>query len=263
LSPGHANAAAEEADVRGKRNALCVVAGTALFLISGAALAGSDGPFGLPAPPDPGKVFEAITSHAFDLPLPKIGELARALPDPDDVAVAAFLAARSSRPPEAIVRMRAGGVPWIDVSVRLGLPQDIYFVPVERTPGPPFGRAYGHYRRHGRTRLVLSDAEVRDLVAVRMAHDYYGVPAERAMEWRRTHHNVREVMVAEYEQRHGKHDRGQARPANDSRAERGAHRGNESHGDDHAKGKGQGHDKDSEKDRDKDSAKGHDKGHGR
>ncbi len=205
--------------------------------------AGSDLPLGLPKPPDPGKVFEAITGHLFDLPAPRVDDVLRVLPNPDDAAVALFMANRSGRSPEDVIGLRRGGLPWIDVSIRLGVPPDVYFVPVpdDRPVGPPFGKAYGYWRKHRhdpRARLALSDAEVRDLVAVRMAHDYYGLAPEKAMELRRARGDVRRVMVGEYEVRHGK---GPGRSDADH-GDRGRGRG-KGHGGEKG-GKGHGHDRD-------------------
>ncbi len=219
---------------------------TVLAVLGGPApaRAGSDLPLGLPKPPDPGKVFEAITGHLFDLPAPKVDDVLRVLPNPDDAAVALFMANRAGRTPEDVVALRRGGLPWIDVSIRLGVRPDVFFVPVpdDRPVGPPFGKAYGHWRKHRHephARLALSDAELRDLVAVRMAHDYYGLTPEKAMELRRARGDVRRVMVGEYETRHGKG------PEKDAKGEGHDERGHgkaKGHGGE--KGKVHGHDRD-------------------
>ena len=50
--------------------------------------------------------------------------------------------------------------------------------------------------------MRLSDRQVRDLVAVRMAHEYYGVAPEVAMDWRRGGSDVALIMTREYHTRH-------------------------------------------------------------
>ncbi|HKI84889.1 MAG TPA: hypothetical protein VKA63_11220, partial [Candidatus Krumholzibacteria bacterium] len=99
-----------------------------------------------------------------------------------------------------------GGLSWWDVSVRLGVQPDVWFVPVQHDPGPPYGKAYGYYKKHGHNtaKMQLSDADLRNLVAVRMLHDYYGVSAEVAMDWRSSGRSLREIMANEYRARHGK-----------------------------------------------------------
>jgi hypothetical protein len=83
---------------------------------------------------------------------------------------------------------------------------DVWFVKVDRKPGPPYGKAYGHYKNHKHDRkhsVVLTDADIRHLMAVRMIHEYYGVSAEVAMEWRSSGRDLRVIMTQEYGQRHG------------------------------------------------------------
>jgi hypothetical protein len=90
---------------------------------------------------------------------------------------------------------------------------------VTREPGPPYGHAYGRWKQHGKRgaeKIALSDAEVRDLVAVRVLHEYYGVRAEVAMEWRASGKELQTLAAGEYRKRHGaKHpvDRGGAKVA--------------------------------------------------
>jgi hypothetical protein len=54
----------------------------------------------------------------------------------------------------------------------------------------------------------FSDREARDLVAVRMAHEYYGVTPAVAMNWRSRGANVRTIMTREYRTRHREDGRG-------------------------------------------------------
>ena len=51
---------------------------------------------------------------------------------------------------------------------------------------------------------MLSDLDARNLVAVRMVHEYYGVSVETAMQWRSSGSDLRVLMTNEYQKRHGK-----------------------------------------------------------
>jgi hypothetical protein len=98
----------------------------------------------------------------------------------EELPVVYFLAARAHVGPQAVVDLRIGRRTWFDVAVRLGLSPEIFFLPVraERI-GPPYGNAYGYYRKHGRggdwRTLVLSDREVVDLVNLRFLSEYHGM----------------------------------------------------------------------------------------
>ena len=113
--------------------------------------------------------------------------------------------------PEVVYKYCRTGLSWYDVGTRAGLPAEAWYVPEERHSGPLYGNAYGYHRNHdhdaGHARL--DDRQVRDLVSVRMAHDYYGVSPEVAMNWRRDGCDVRKMMTREYHSRHhddGRHD---------------------------------------------------------
>ena len=183
----------------------------AVLGIASAALparAGIDIDFGANVPlGDDANLFFSISSRYFDRDVRVVQDWNRYFPRPDDLAVALHLSRYCDRGPDFFVSLRRAGVGWLEISNRCNVSPDVFFVPVERDPGPPYGKAYGYWRKHQhdpRARVVLSDREVRDLVAVRMAHEYYGVPVETAMDWRRSGRDVRRVMVGEYKGRHDK-----------------------------------------------------------
>jgi len=138
----------------------------------------------------------------------------------DDVAVAFFLARYGDRSPDYVFSLRRKGLSWWEISVRLGVPVDVWFVPVQRDPGPPYGKAYGHWKKHKKKNhetIVLTDVDLRNLVAVKMVHEYYGVSVEVAMEWRSSGRDVGSIVAVEYRDRHGsnkpqaKSDKGQGK----------------------------------------------------
>ncbi|HEY1305513.1 MAG TPA: hypothetical protein VGF24_18285 [Vicinamibacterales bacterium] len=109
----------------------------------------------------------------------------RRIPD-EELPVVFFIAQRAHVPPARIVDMRLRGSSWWDISVRYGLNADVYYVPVAVRTGPPYGRAYGHYkkpRKEWRT-LVLTDADIVNLVELRFMSEHYHVPPERIIEMR-------------------------------------------------------------------------------
>jgi hypothetical protein len=183
--------------------ALCLL-GTAL---APQARAGVDVDLGASIPVgDNGRLFFQISSRYFDMDLPVVEHWGVRYTNPDDLAVALFIAQRSGRSPDVVFALRRQGLSWWDVSLRTGIPVDAWFLPVEHDPGPPYGNAYGHWKKHRENpkhMVVLTDAEARHLVAARMGHEYYGVPVDEAMRWSASGHSVRYVIVREYDNRHG------------------------------------------------------------
>ncbi|HEY9461526.1 MAG TPA: hypothetical protein VIR54_00485, partial [Vicinamibacterales bacterium] len=110
----------------------------------------------------------------------------RRIPD-DEIPVALFIARHAGVPWGRVVDMRMRGDSWWDISVRLGVRPDVYYVPVAVAPGPPYGRALGHYKnKHQKqwSTIVLSDADVVNLVELRFLSEHYHVAPERIIEMR-------------------------------------------------------------------------------
>ena len=110
----------------------------------------------------------------------------RRIPD-DEIPVALFIARHAGVPWTRVVDMRLRGTSWWDISVRLGVSPEVYYVPVAVVSGPPYGRALGHYKNKHRKQwstIVLSDADVVNLVELRFLSEHYHVAPERIIELR-------------------------------------------------------------------------------
>lgn len=156
---------------------------------------------------DDADLFLEISSRYFGRDRATVADLGVRYADPDDFSVSLFLSARSGWDAARIDRLRRQGMTWWQIGLRIGVPIDAYFVPVARTPGPPYGKAYGYWKKHGRGKHAgdaFTDHDIRNLVAVRMLHEYYGVPVEVAMEWRASGADVRTILAREYRHRHAK-----------------------------------------------------------
>jgi hypothetical protein len=111
----------------------------------------------------------------------------------DELPVIYFLAARAHVEPSVIIGLRIKRMSWLDIAFHFRLTPDIFFVPVTAARiGPPYGNAYGYYRKHAPGRewgkIVLSDREVVDLVNLRFMTEYYKVPPERVIAIREREH---------------------------------------------------------------------------
>jgi hypothetical protein len=159
----------------------------------------------------------------------------------DELPVVFFLASRAHVDPQVIIDLRVRQrMSWLNITLHYGLTPEIYYVPVKRV-GPPYGNAYGHYKKHGKDykKVKLADADVVNLVNLRFMSEYHGVAAEVIMDQR----GKGERFVAINEHYH---------------KEKGKHRDN---GNDSGKGKDDRRDKKDKKDKDdRNKGKGHGKG---
>ena len=180
----------------------------AVFVLTPATLAGIDIDFGASVRVDDRTdVYLAVSSRYFDEDHDVVRRQGMRYRNPDDLAVALFISRHSRHSPDRIWDLRRQGLSWWEISVRFGIPTKEWFIETRRDPGPPYGKAYGYWKKHRKDRnstVVLSDADCRNMVAVRMVHDYYGVSVEAAMEWRSSGQDLRTLVSDEYQRRHGK-----------------------------------------------------------
>ena len=108
----------------------------------------------------------------------------------EELPVVYFLAARARVEPSVIIGLRIKGMSWLDVTFRYGLTPEIFYVPVTaKKIGPPYGNAYGHYKKYRPKKewkkIALSDYEVIDLINLRFMSEHYQLKPEVVMEMRR------------------------------------------------------------------------------
>jgi hypothetical protein len=101
-----------------------------------------------------------------------------------------FLIARQARvEPAMVIDLRLSGLSWWDISIHFGLSPEIFFVPVRMTRiGPPYGHAYGYYRKyHGQKKwgkVVLSDDDIINLVNLKFISEVNEIEPERVIKMR-------------------------------------------------------------------------------
>ncbi len=110
--------------------------------------------------------------------------------DDEELPVLLFLATRARVEPRAVIELRRKKMSWWNISVRLGLDPNIFFMAVDQGPiGKPYGHAYGLYKANrGKRdwgRASLKDAEMVNLINMRFISEHHGIPSGRIMEMRR------------------------------------------------------------------------------
>jgi len=105
----------------------------------------------------------------------------RNVPD-EELPVVFFLARHASVEPAAIVKLRLQGLSWMDITLRFSLSPAIFFVDFDRDPGPPYGKAWGHFRNREKARwgeVRLPDVDIVNIVNLKFVSEKYGYsPAE-------------------------------------------------------------------------------------
>jgi hypothetical protein len=104
----------------------------------------------------------------------------------DEIPVALFIAQQARVAPSAVVDLRLRGKSWWDISVHFGISPEVYYIPVAIAPGPPYGKAYGHFKKpkHQWRTIVLADPDLINMVNLRFLSGYHHVAPERVIELR-------------------------------------------------------------------------------
>jgi hypothetical protein len=107
----------------------------------------------------------------------------------EEIPVVLLVAQRARVAPASVINLRLGGKSWLDITIHYGLSPEIYYVHVPATVrvGPPYGKAYGHYKNKPKKEwktIVLRDDEVINLVNLKFVSEHYGHPAEEVIKLR-------------------------------------------------------------------------------
>lgn len=105
----------------------------------------------------------------------------------EELPVIFFLARNAKVSPEVIIQLRLGDKSWLSISQHFGLGIDIFYVPVTKVSGPPYGKAYGHFKNKPRKKwhkISLSDTDIINLVNLKFVSAHYGWSPDEVMEMR-------------------------------------------------------------------------------
>jgi len=108
-----------------------------------------------------------------------------------DLPVVLFLAHESGRSVDSIVDLRASGLSWSVVFTRCGVAPEILFQGIDADPGPPYGNAWGYWKKNPRA-VRLSDSDIAGLVQVQIGSRVAGV---RAYDLARARGNGRPIFT--------------------------------------------------------------------
>jgi hypothetical protein len=95
----------------------------------------------------------------------------------EELPVLFYLSSQTGKKPEALLELRRKGKSWMDISMQFGLRAGAYYVPLKEAKGPPYGKAYGHFKNTPKKKwdsIRLSDADIVNFVNLKFLSGHYG-----------------------------------------------------------------------------------------
>jgi hypothetical protein len=133
------------------------------------------------------KTFHLAIGDFFKVPEKEVVYVReRSIPD-EEMPVVFFLARHAETSPKFIVDLRLARLSWMDITRKLGLTAEIYYVAVKKDPGPPYGKAYGYYKNTPRKKwnaIDLADVDIVNLVNLRFISQQYGYSPDMVIKQR-------------------------------------------------------------------------------
>jgi hypothetical protein len=158
----------------------------------------------------------------------------------DDISVALFLSNHAKVTPDMVVGYRTKGMSWADITIKLGVKPDIYFTVLPTNPGPPYGKAWGYWKKHKAQptmAFTLGDDDLRNLVQLRLVSEHYKVKPAEVIKWRGSGKAFDMIISDEHGKKHGHGkpaDEGKGSPGKDKK---GSNETSDKSGKGHGKGK--------------------------
>ena len=183
---------------------------------------------------DDARLFLNVTNDYFAPPPAVATRLVQRCPRPEnDYPVILLLARASHRPPDEILQLWLSNRSWADIMFELRVPPSILFAGLSRDPGPPYGKAWGHYKGfRGKDRFEISDRDVVELAKLQVASGYYRVSPYAVIGERQRGVRVEQYVADRHRAKHG-----------DEREARGKGKGEEGDQGKGSRGRGHGHGK--------------------
>lgn len=135
----------------------------------------------------------------FNVPERAVSTIKKKGVSDEELAVVFFIADRAGIKPAPVMELRDLKKSWLEITLHFGLSPEIFYVPVNTDPGPPYGKAYGYFKNHPRNewkQIQLSDVEVVNLTNLRIFSKLYGVSPEDVIKWRAEGKHFAEVNLS-------------------------------------------------------------------
>jgi len=183
-----------------------------------------------PDPDNDSQVYLHVANTAYNPPRDQVESVFPRIHNPEtEYPVMLFMASECHCSLTTVFTLRSKGMTWIQVMGRLGIPRERVFVESTRDPGPPYGKAYGHWKNHDQDDVLVTNDDIYYWVNVRTMSRYFGTTPVAVQDWRDSGRTWKAIAKGEYKKHGRKMDQ----------AGMGGPKGDDKPG--HGRGKAKGH----------------------
>lgn len=152
-----------------------------------------------PDPDNDTQVYLHVSNMAYNPPREQVEQIFPKIHNPEsEYPVMLFMASECRCGLTRVFTLRSKGLTWIQVMGKLGIPRERVFVESTRDPGPPYGKAYGHWKNHQGDDVLISNDDVYYWVNVRTMARYFGTSPVTVQDWRDSGQTWKAIAKGEY-----------------------------------------------------------------
>ena len=114
----------------------------------------------------------------------------------EELPVVFLIASKAGAKTQVIINMRLQGKSWMQITRHFGLSASIFYVEIKSKPGPPYGKAWGHFKNNKKTKwkeIRLTDADVVNFVNLKFIANHYGHSPDEVIDMRVKGRNFIEI----------------------------------------------------------------------
>ncbi len=142
---------------------------------------------GIEADSDGIKSFHLAIGEFYNIPEKEV-IIVRERQIPEEQLPVVFHIAENARVnPSVIIKLRLKGMSWMEICRHFNLTAEIFYFELNHNPGPPYGKAYGHFKNRKRTQwntIELSDADIVNFANLRFLTVHYGYSPDEVIKMR-------------------------------------------------------------------------------
>ena len=121
---------------------------------------------------------------------------------PEHLGVYCFLSKESGRDYNYILSLRRSGDSWQVIFGKLRIDIGRIFVSLPSQPGPPYGKAYGYWKKSPKAKVRLADVEIADWVNARVLSVSLGIGADEVLARRGKGEKIEAIAGKSYREKH-------------------------------------------------------------